>query len=134
MRDTINHFVCINPPARAPPITSHVPHPNVSTKNREAADGLSLTSALRKPTEPFHAAFSRTRMHFPDKRLIQWDCGKLQVTNFHDWRAFVLFVSPMLRSFECGESYCRCRVRGSHPPPHTTPPPPVFTHIRKNWC
>ena len=79
MSDEINHFVCLNPAARAKPADAHCSHPNPSDAQRQKNDAVALTMAARNKLQPFHRAFARQQMHFPDKRLIQWDCGKLQV-------------------------------------------------------
>eukprot|EP01083_Nonionella_stella_P073910 200160_1 len=78
LSEMIRNFVCLAPPARAPPPKPHVSHPSPSETAREADEKKIISAELSSPSEPFHEAFVRTQLYFPDKRLIQWDCGKLQ--------------------------------------------------------
>mmetsp|Transcript_20127 Transcript_20127/g.28065 ORF Transcript_20127/g.28065 Transcript_20127/m.28065 type:complete len:1990 (-) Transcript_20127:136-6105(-) len=78
-RDIINHFICYIPKARARPIrmTSY----KASSKAlRRASENMQIIQSWASPRlDAFYPTFARMKVHFPDKRLIQWDCGKLQM-------------------------------------------------------
>src|SRR5262249_8525526 len=74
----IDKFCCIIPKARAPPIELHCCHPDPSRTEQER-QRYTVTHHLVSPlTDIFRAPWVRTQVYFPDKRLLQWDCGKLQ--------------------------------------------------------
>jgi len=83
MRPQIDRFTCLHPPVKAPPIamsTGVLPKGGSRTFDgfeRKQADTLS--KHFRRPCEVLHPARVRMQMAFPEKRLIQWDCGKLQM-------------------------------------------------------
>eukprot|EP01122_Echinamoeba_exundans_P000089 TRINITY_DN10072_c0_g1_i1.p1 TRINITY_DN10072_c0_g1~~TRINITY_DN10072_c0_g1_i1.p1 ORF type:complete len:2057 (+),score=467.34 TRINITY_DN10072_c0_g1_i1:166-6336(+) len=80
MKDTIAHFACIIPAVRAPAVELHASHPTPSEVNRKRLDVLKLKQrvALPEKTQLLHNAQMRLSVYFPDKRLVQFDCGKLQ--------------------------------------------------------
>ncbi|KAL6060479.1 Pharynx and intestine in excess protein 1 [Balamuthia mandrillaris] len=86
----ISSFVCIIPPARTPPPVLHtrrtVPHqdPNFNPDSPEFLQAFSPALTLYRP------AFIRQQLYFPDKRLVQYDCGKLQQ------------LDPLLRRLKSG--------------------------------
>ncbi|KAL2864882.1 putative SNF2 family helicase/ATPase (Swr1) [Aspergillus lucknowensis] len=66
----IQRFACVTPAAIAAGVTEATLTP-ISTRQ--------LTRKERLPTyDPFHEAQMRLSIAFPDKRLLQYDCGKLQ--------------------------------------------------------
>lgn len=67
MEGYVKRFACVTPPAVAPGIT-------------DAALTPIETKYLPKdpPFDPFHEAQMRLSIAFPDRRLLQYDCGKLQ--------------------------------------------------------
>ncbi|KAL4869650.1 hypothetical protein BDV12DRAFT_167379 [Aspergillus spectabilis] len=66
----IQRFACVTPAAIAAGVTEAALTP-VSTRH--------LTNKERfPPYDPFHEAQMRLSIAFPDKRLLQYDCGKLQ--------------------------------------------------------
>ncbi len=70
METTIQKFACVTPAVAAPDIAPLVL-------------GKKGVEAIRKvqgvyPDDPFHEARMRLSIAFPDKRLLQYDCGKLQ--------------------------------------------------------
>lgn len=80
MRSVIENFVCYIPKARAPPVslrTAHISSPSDDAQEKAAAEQVKATIAPK--LELFHSAHIRTQTYFPDKRLIQFDCGKLQM-------------------------------------------------------
>ncbi len=75
MEDVITNFVCLVPGARAqPPVLETLRPQPVGSAEREQITRLQLAPMLA----PFHHAASRMEMIFPDRRLLQFDCGKLQ--------------------------------------------------------
>ncbi|KAL4875511.1 SNF2 family N-terminal domain-containing protein [Aspergillus karnatakaensis] len=66
----VQRFACVTPAAIAAGVTEAALTP-VSTRH--------LTNKERfPPYDPFHEAQMRLSIAFPDKRLLQYDCGKLQ--------------------------------------------------------
>lgn len=66
----VQRFACITPAAVAAGVTEAALTP-ISTRH--------LTNKERFPRhDPFHEAQMRLSIAFPDKRLLQYDCGKLQ--------------------------------------------------------
>lgn len=80
MRSVIENFVCYIPKARAPPVslrTAHISSPSEDASEKAAVEQVRTTIAPK--LDLFHSAHIRTQTYFPDKRLIQFDCGKLQM-------------------------------------------------------
>lgn len=70
MEGYVQRFACVTPAAVASGITEAALTP---------IESRSLTKAERLPPyDPFHEAQMRLSIAFPDKRLLQYDCGKLQ--------------------------------------------------------
>ena len=70
LKTTIQKFACVTPPVIARDMTSLVLTPKgVNTFRNGVRDSN---------TDPFHEARMRLSIQFPDKRLLQYDCGKLQ--------------------------------------------------------
>ncbi|KAL4945969.1 helicase swr1 [Aspergillus oleicola] len=66
----VQRFACVTPAAIAAGVTEAALTP-ISTRH--------LTNKERFPShDPFHEAQMRLSIAFPDKRLLQYDCGKLQ--------------------------------------------------------
>eukprot|EP00954_Amorphochlora_amoebiformis_P030439 1394682-Amorphochlora_amoeboformis.AAC.1 len=75
----IENYICVIPKARAPAIKMVCYNPK-SAMIRRLDDRMKRQEALISPKlDIFYPAFARMKIHFPDKRLIQWDCGKLQM-------------------------------------------------------
>lgn len=70
LHTTIQKFACVTPPIVAPDTL-----PLALTRR-----GMEFfqTSPNRDKPDPFHEARMRLSVQFPDKRLLQYDCGKLQ--------------------------------------------------------
>lgn len=49
-----------------------------SERRRQWKETQSLHPIAKKLLQPYDEIFSRTQLNFPDKKLIQFDCGKLQ--------------------------------------------------------
>lgn len=78
MKDIFNRFVFYVPPVQAPQPEIQVWHPSPSTYWREKHEQRELMQYLSKPATVLHPIISAMVTQFPDPRLIQYDCGKLQ--------------------------------------------------------
>ena len=84
MMPVIVNYTCIIPRARAPPPSIFFwrsqPSPSATTLTALSPTVSStLHSALQPVTTLLRPSFIRHQLSFPDKLLIQFDCGKLQV-------------------------------------------------------
>jgi len=70
LKSTIQKFACVTPAVIARDMTPLLLTPKGVNTLQEVA-----TTAK---TDPFHEARMRLSIQFPDKRLLQYDCGKLQ--------------------------------------------------------
>jgi helicase SWR1 len=70
MSSTIQKFTCITPKVVATDLLSVSISPTLSTALRPDPRG--------SVPDPFHESRVRSAIAFPDKRLLQYDCGKLQ--------------------------------------------------------
>ncbi len=78
LSSVISEFVCIIPKARAPPtvLTCSNPDPSeVLQRRRRDAEFIEQASPA---VDIFRNSFVRSQVYFPDKSLVQYDCGKLQ--------------------------------------------------------
>ena len=78
LHPVIEHFVCVAPKARAGTPALYARHIWPSMRRAEARTDFELRTALAPVAQPFYPAHIRTQIYFPDKRLLQYDCGKLQ--------------------------------------------------------
>ncbi|XP_059388336.1 helicase SRCAP-like isoform X1 [Carassius carassius] len=76
--DIIDRFTFVIPPVEAKPITMHTCHPPPSLRYQQGNFSSVLSSRLSLHTHMLHRIQCNMRTHFPDLRLIQYDCGKLQ--------------------------------------------------------
>lgn len=81
--DQLSHillkFVCIIPVARTSTPQIYCSHPNPSTQLRLNQTCYTIQTELLSPIlSKLRPIIARSQMYFPDKRLIQYDCGKLQ--------------------------------------------------------
>mmetsp|Transcript_21660 Transcript_21660/g.32245 ORF Transcript_21660/g.32245 Transcript_21660/m.32245 type:complete len:1962 (-) Transcript_21660:105-5990(-) len=76
--DMLNNYVCVIPKARAPSIRFTAYNPKLTTIRRVERKMQCLKTLVSPQFNIFHRAQIRMTINFPDKRLIQWDCGKLQ--------------------------------------------------------
>ena len=79
MTETIQRFVCVIPTVRAMPPNLHCSHPDPSTALNQAHRSYELCKQLSPALALLRPAFVRQQIYFPDKRLLQYDCGKLQM-------------------------------------------------------
>uniref|UniRef100_A0A667WTV8 Snf2 related CREBBP activator protein n=1 Tax=Myripristis murdjan TaxID=586833 RepID=A0A667WTV8_9TELE len=77
---SVSHFrfTFVIPPVEAPPISMHCCHPPPSLSHKQAVFSSMLSTQLTPLTGSLHRIQCNMRTHFPDLRLIQYDCGKLQ--------------------------------------------------------
>ncbi|MBN3315106.1 SRCAP Helicase, partial [Atractosteus spatula] len=71
-------FIFVIPPVEAPAVALHTSHPPPWLAHREAAFRERLRAELSPRTACLHRIHCNMRTQFPDLRLIQYDCGKLQ--------------------------------------------------------
>lgn len=78
MNDIFNRFVFYVPAVHAPQPEIQVWHPSPSPYWQEKNEQKELMHYLSKPSTALHPIISAMVTQFPDPRLIQYDCGKLQ--------------------------------------------------------
>uniref|UniRef100_A0A7G3AY70 Putative snf2 family dna-dependent atpase n=1 Tax=Lutzomyia longipalpis TaxID=7200 RepID=A0A7G3AY70_LUTLO len=76
-----SNFVTFVPNVSAPMPTLHVSHPPPSKLNEENDRQTTLQEELSSKLVLLHPIISAMSTQFPDPRLIQYDCGKLQTLN-----------------------------------------------------
>jgi helicase SWR1 len=70
LNTTIRKFACVTPPVISRDMTSLILTPKGVNTVQSAVQSSEI--------DPFHEARMRLSIQFPDKRLLQYDCGKLQ--------------------------------------------------------
>ncbi|KAF3704105.1 Helicase domino [Channa argus] len=78
LNDMIDRFTFVIPPVEAPSISMHCCHPPPSLSHKQAVFSSMLSAQVAPLTRSFHRIQCKMRTQFPDLRLIQYDCGKLQ--------------------------------------------------------
>jgi len=78
MKENIEKFSFLIPNVRSKPEEMHISHPNPSTQVALERFRQDLITQLSPKVDPYWSAYIRSQLYFPDKRLIQYDCGKLQ--------------------------------------------------------
>ncbi|XP_060884903.1 helicase SRCAP isoform X2 [Labrus mixtus] len=78
LQDITDRFTFAIPPVEAPPISMHSCHPPPSLSHQQAVFSSALSSQVAPLTRSLHRIQCYMRTLFPDLRLIQYDCGKLQ--------------------------------------------------------
>jgi len=74
----IESFCFVIPNARAGPPEIVCSHPDASLVASSATTAQELTQQYLSRSELLHVPRLRTQLFFPDRRLLQYDCGKLQ--------------------------------------------------------
>ncbi|KAM7381183.1 hypothetical protein PAMA_012161 [Pampus argenteus] len=74
----VDRFTFVIPPVEAPPISMHCCHPPPSLSHKQAVFSSMLATEIAPLTGSLHRIQCYMRTQFPDLRLIQYDCGKLQ--------------------------------------------------------
>uniref|UniRef100_A0A3P9JQC8 Snf2-related CREBBP activator protein n=1 Tax=Oryzias latipes TaxID=8090 RepID=A0A3P9JQC8_ORYLA len=75
---TIDRFTFVIPPVEASPISMHCCHPPPSLHHKQEIFSSTLSACVAPLTRSLHRIQCNMRTQFPDLRLIQYDCGKLQ--------------------------------------------------------
>ncbi|TNN03333.1 hypothetical protein fugu_000362 [Takifugu bimaculatus] len=78
LSDITDRFTFVIPPVEAPPISMHSCHPPPSLSHKEATFTSELTTEVAPLIRSLHHIHCSMRTQFPDLRLIEYDCGKLQ--------------------------------------------------------
>nr|XP_056718982.1 helicase SRCAP [Euleptes europaea] len=78
LTNIIERFIFVMPPVEAPAITMHTSHPPPSLLLQQAVFKETLRQELSSRARCLHRIVCNMRTQFPDLRLIQYDCGKLQ--------------------------------------------------------
>ncbi|KAI4873498.1 hypothetical protein NFI96_032585, partial [Prochilodus magdalenae] len=78
LSEVIDRFTFVIPPVEAKPITMHCCHPPPSLSNQQALFSSMLSTHFSSLMHALHRIQCYMRTQFPDLRLIQYDCGKLQ--------------------------------------------------------
>ena len=73
MEEVVRLFTCVIPRARAPPAEVSLPPAHMARAAAGRAAGV--LQEARDRSAPFRAAMIRRHLYFPDRRLIQFDCG-----------------------------------------------------------
>ncbi|EDV22089.1 uncharacterized protein TRIADDRAFT_59226 [Trichoplax adhaerens] len=110
LQGTMNRFTMYTPVVCVPPIELHASHPAPSYLTKESRRIEILKSDLRKPCLDLHTSATRQCFNFPDRRLIQYDCGKLQALDIllHDLKAKghrVLIFTQMTKMLDILEKF-----------------------------
>ncbi|XP_058828517.1 helicase domino-like, partial [Topomyia yanbarensis] len=77
-RSLLNNFVIYVPAVCAPAPSLHISHPHPSRYNEERETDKEIQLTLKSTLRMLHPIISAMSTQFPDPRLIQYDCGKLQ--------------------------------------------------------
>ncbi|GFT29328.1 helicase domino [Trichonephila clavipes] len=78
LTDIINRFVFVIPAVTAPPMELHISHPAPWRLNEERMNVERMNDYLAPACAFLHPIVSSMKTQFPELRLIQYDCGKLQ--------------------------------------------------------
>ncbi|XP_070583937.1 helicase SRCAP isoform X1 [Erythrolamprus reginae] len=78
LTDIIERFIFVMPPVAAPAITIHASHPPPTLLLQQSVFKETLRQELSPHAGCLHRIICNMRTQFPDLRLIQYDCGKLQ--------------------------------------------------------
>ncbi|KAK8744193.1 hypothetical protein OTU49_001047, partial [Cherax quadricarinatus] len=78
LKDTTDRYVFCIPSVVAPPICSRMSHPSPSKLWAQERTKSLLKKHLSPGIAPLHHIMNAAVTQFPDPRLIQYDCGKLQ--------------------------------------------------------
>eukprot|EP00958_Prasinococcus_capsulatus_P028547 scaffold6922_cov363-Prasinococcus_capsulatus_cf.AAC.5 len=127
MKETIESFCCVIPAARARAPQIHCSHPSPSLLHQDAVFEASCHERVLPLMSPLRTSIIRQTLFFPDRRLIQYDCGKLQEldTLLHKLRAeghrALIFTQmtkmlDVLESFVCLHGFTYFRLDGTTKP------------------
>lgn len=110
MDSIIERFVVIIPKARAPTISIHCSHPLSYIREEQQSKQENLMNEISPLSEFLRPAEVRSELYFPDKRLLQYDCGKLQQLSLllralKDGGHRVLIFTQMTRMLDIFETF-----------------------------
>lgn len=110
LKNQINIFTFVVPSVNAPRIQMHLSHPSPSKRNFEELFENSLHYELVKRSKCLHKIISNMSTQFPELRLIQYDCGKLQTLDKLLWKLKleghrVLIFTQMSRMLDIFEQF-----------------------------
>ncbi|XP_022250926.1 helicase domino-like [Limulus polyphemus] len=86
LHDVISRFVFVVPGVSAPRIKMHMSHPPTSTLQKIKLWKQNIQKQLAPLCRYLHPISSNMSTQFPDLRLIQYDCGKLQTLDKLLWQ------------------------------------------------
>ena len=86
MNDQVERFTFVIPAASAPKVKIHIPHQSPSKRRFDECFESVLHYELVKKTHCLHRVLSNMAVQFPELRLIQYDCGKLQTLDKLLWQ------------------------------------------------
>lgn len=78
LKDIIDRFTFVIPSVECPPISMHCCHPPPSETLKQSLFTSRLAAEVAPRIRSLHRIQASMRTQFPDLRLIQYDCGKLQ--------------------------------------------------------
>jgi len=91
LRPAAERCICYVPKVRAQCPKLLVPARMGTSRHAvEERDAAVIRSALQPLRDAYYSVHKRTQVFFPDRRLVQFDCGKLQV------------LDPLLRKLKSG--------------------------------
>ena len=108
--DVLKKFVFCVPPVSASSMKMHVPHPLPSEKLVQELQEQQAKEAFSETQDILHTIVNNTRTQFPETRLIQYDCGKLQTLDTLLWQLKsgghrVLIFTQMSRMLDIFEQF-----------------------------
>ena len=86
LNNQIDRFTFVIPSVNAPKIQIHIPHQSPSERNFNDYFENVLHYELVRKTDCLHKIVSNMANQFPELRLIQYDCGKLQTLDKLLWK------------------------------------------------
>ncbi|KAL3857410.1 hypothetical protein ACJMK2_012085, partial [Sinanodonta woodiana] len=110
LEDILARYVFAIPAVTVPPITMHVSHPPPSYLIEEKRRNFILRQELSPRAACLHRMSTQMAVQFPELRLIQYDCGKLQTLDILLRRLKsethrVLIFTQMTRMLDILESF-----------------------------
>ncbi|XP_057681895.1 helicase SRCAP [Corythoichthys intestinalis] len=110
LSDIVDRFTFAIPPVEASRVTMHCCHPPPSQSHKEALFSSALSTHIAPLTRSLHRIQCNMRTQFPDLRLIQYDCGKLQtlhllLRNLKTGGHRVLIFTQMTRMLDVLEQF-----------------------------
>lgn len=79
MEDVLKQFMFVIPQARSPPPSAWCSHPDQSVVLEAARQAQLVQQEWFRCSASLRTAVVRRQLFFPDRQLLQFDCGKLQV-------------------------------------------------------